>query len=73
MCACPAHDHIRDEYAHLFELSNVAMVSSCMQGVVGVRHQRQLARCVSAMDVFRRHILGKGVLYGMCPNLQPLV
>jgi len=24
------------------------------------------------MDVHRRHILGKGVLYGARPNLQPL-
>jgi len=24
------------------------------------------------MDVYRRHVVGKGVLYGVRPNLQPL-
>lgn len=71
MWECLAYDHIRDEYAHLFEMSSAATVSSCMQGLFSIGHQRQLARCVSAMDVYRRHILGKGVLYGVRPNLQP--
>lgn len=71
MWECPAYDHIRDEHAHLFEMSSAATVSSCMQGLFSIGHQRQLARCVSAMDVYRRHILGKGVLYGVRPKLQP--
>jgi hypothetical protein len=43
-----------------------------MQNLFATRQQRRLARCVFAMDVYRRHVLGKGVLYGVRPKLQPV-
>jgi len=42
----------------LFEISSAATVSACMQGLFSIGHKWQLARCVSAMDVYRRHVLG---------------
>lgn len=70
MWKCPAYDHIRDECAPLFEPSSAASVPSCLgKGLFCIGHQRQLARCVSAIDVPRHHILGKGV----CLDLEPVV
>jgi hypothetical protein len=68
---CPAYDHIRDKYSEVFESSSAASTSLCMQRVFDTSHQRKLARCVAAMDTYRRHMLGKGALYGVRPIHQP--
>jgi hypothetical protein len=68
---CPAFDHIRDRFAPLFEFSLADSVHLCMQRVFDTPHQSRLARCITAMDAYRRHLLGKGNLYGVRPALQP--
>jgi hypothetical protein len=68
---CPAYDHIRDKYASVFAYGGGDSVQRCMQLVFGTTHQTQLARCIAAMDVYRRHLLGKGNLFGVRPIQQP--
>jgi hypothetical protein len=68
---CPAYDHIRDQYASVFEFQPGNSAQQCMQQVFGTAHQRQLARCIAGMDVYRRFLLGKGNLFGVRPALQP--
>ena len=71
MLECPAYDHIRDRHAVLFEFPANMSAAACMQKLFGGNKQRRLARCVFEMDVYRRHLLGKGVLFGVRPYLQP--
>ena len=68
---CPAYDHIRDRYASVFAFGNAVSSHKCMTAVFGTTHQSQLARCIAAMDVYRRHLLGKGNLFGVRPIEQP--
>ena len=69
---CPAYDHIRDRYASLFAFNVPDSAQQCMQRIFDTSQQRQLAHCVAAMDVYRRHLLGKGNLFGVRPSLQPV-
>ena len=68
---CPAYDHIRDMYMPVFTFPAGAGLASCMQSVFDAMSQKALARCIGAMDTYRRHVLGKGVLFGVKPILQP--
>jgi hypothetical protein len=68
---CPAYDHIRDKYRLIFNSPAGAGAATCMRFVFESESQTALARCIAAMDTYRRHILGKGVLYGVRPILQP--
>ena len=69
---CPAYDHIRDEFSDLFCASFAPSASECMRKLFNTRHQRRLARCVTAMDAYRRLLLGRGQLFGLRPRLQPV-
>jgi hypothetical protein len=69
---CPAYDHIRDKHASLFAFNVTDSAQECMQSVFATTEQRRLARCVAAMDVYRRYLLGKGNMFGVRPALQPV-
>ena len=71
MWECPAYDHIRDKFASVFVSSSATSVSLCMQQLFSTKQQRRLARCVAAMDAYRRHLLGRGSLHGVQPRHQP--
>lgn len=54
---CATYDHLRDNYA--------LRATLCMRRAFGTAHQRQLARFIAGMDVYRWHLLGRGNLFGV--------
>jgi hypothetical protein len=47
------------------------MHAACVQHATPAWSETQLAHCIAAMDVYRRHLLGKGNLFGVRPIQQP--
>lgn len=69
---CPAYDHIRDRFLAAFAYSLDATAADWLCSIFAGEHQRQLARCVLEMDVYRRYLLGKSIICGLRPRQQPL-